>query len=84
MPNNFNNCMYRGSSKDVSIEISFCKLGRENHCGVIGFNCYEISMGLISLVYIQAHAPQTRSKVNPRKAMMPQMLEIKRFSTAHC
>ena len=28
-------------------------------------------IGDASLVYIQAHAPQTLSKVNPRKAMMP-------------
>ena len=32
-----------------------------------------------SLVSRQAYAPQTLSKVNPRKAMMPQMLEIKSF-----
>ena len=30
-----------------------------------------------SLVYIQAHVPQTLSKVNPSKAMMSQMIEIK-------
>ena len=36
-------------------------------------------IGDASLVYIQAHALETLSKVNPRKAMMPQMLELTSF-----
>ena len=41
--------------------------------------CLSAGAPAPALVYIQAHVLETLSKVNPRKAMMFQMLEIKSF-----